>query len=303
MRRVVMRVVMLVAMLAAGLAPSQVKAHPLIDEARDAYEAARHGDAIQLLERAEDGDDLTREDLIELFLIRAMVHRAQRNMDLAEVDLLRLATLSPNDPLGRQVHPALRQLFATVGERVTRPVGLQATAVRREDSARISVSIVDDTAALTQAFRVHVRVAEGAWRVNGDAVVTVRASASDAVDYWAEAIGSGGAVIARFGSASQWHRLEPESMTPPSEVDVAPDVVATTVATTVATSVATPEVVTADSDEEVPAWPFVVGGVAALVVAGVVLGVFFGTQPTDATRIGRLDVSLTPASMPLLRFE
>ncbi|MDQ3035413.1 MAG: hypothetical protein M3Y87_23615 [Myxococcota bacterium] len=281
----------LVAALVA-LAPGRALAHPRIDEARTAYDSARHAEALEKLEEALAGSELSRDELADLFILRAMIHRAQGHMDLAEVDLLRLASLDPTRELGREVHPSLRRAFASARERVPRAVGLQLSGERDEGTVRIAAAVVDDIAALTQGFRLHARREGGAWQETTDSSLTVDVLPSEAVEYWAEGIGPGGAPIATRGSISEPLRVEPVAGAPRIGA------VAGAGAITTPGGAAGGAV---DQGEGLPAWPFVVGGVVLVVAAGVVLGVYFGTQPTDETQLEGISVSLTSAP-PLFRF-
>lgn len=295
-------------MLAAGLAtavvavvftliaPGRALAHPLIDDARRAYNATQHDAGLELLDRAEAGTDLSAEELAELLLLRAMMHRAQRRMDLAEIDLLRLAGLDPTRELGREVHPTLRRLFDTVRQRVPGPVRLDVTAERRGGVVHVRVAVTDDVAALTQGFRLHARAERGEWRDTDASSLEVDVRPSQAAEYWAEAVGPGGAVIATHGSRSAPSRLEPEAGA--IAVDVEPDPVATAPGTT-----APVDGGTQPGGEEIPAWPFIVGGVALAVGAAILIGVLV-TQPTDETQLARPTVeALVSTPLPLLRFD
>lgn len=287
-----------VAVALVCLAPGLARAHPTVDEARRAYDSAQHARSLELLDQAEASTDLTREDLAELLLLRAMVHRAQRQMDLAEVDLLRLANLDPERQLGRTVHPSLRRLFETVRERVPGPVRLEVAADRMGGMVRLRVSVTDDVAALTQAFRLYGRPAGGAWRDTDASTLEVSARPSQAVEYYAEAIGPGGAVIASHGTRGEPNRLEAEGGGA-VETDSPPDPVLGT--SDPGNGSGTPT--TPPPGEDVPAWPFVVGGIVLAVGAAVLIGVLV-TQPTDETQLTRPGVeSLVSAPYPLLTFD
>lgn len=287
-----LRALAAVAMVLASLAPSRAFAHPQIDEARAAYDATQHERGLELLEQAEAGTELSREDLAELLLLRAMIHRALRQMDLAEVDLFRLAALDPERELGREVHPSLRRLFATVQQRVPGPVRLEASAEREGETVEIRVAVNDDVAALAQGFRIHGRAAGGAWRESTTATLTVPVAPTETAEYWAEVLGPGGAVIATHASAASPATLAGEG----GEEEVAGRDEVVREAETGA-PVTTP-------GEEVPAWPFIVGGVAlALIVGAVILGVVL-SQPTDDTQLTRPSVqSLVSAPAVLVRFD
>lgn len=287
----------LVCLVLVCLVPGLARAHPTVDEARRAYESAQHARSLELLEEAEAGTGLTREDLAELLLLRAMVHRAQRQMDLAEVDLLRLANLDPQRQLGRTVHPTLRRLFETVRERVPGPVRLEVAADRMGGMVRLRVSVNDDVAALTQAFRLYGRPAGGAWRDTDASTLEVSVRPSQAVEYYAEAIGPGGAVIANHGTRGEPSRLPAEggavdTGTEPDPIIGTPDP---------GHGSRTPT--TPPPGEDVPAWPFVVGGIVLAVGAAVLIGVLVA-QPTDETQLTRPGVeSLVSAPYPLLTFD
>lgn len=281
----------------ALLAPATAFAHPLIDEARRSYDSAQHEEALALLERAEAGTDLTREDLAELLLLRAMVHRAQRRMDLAEVDLLRLAGLDPARRLGREVHPSLRRLFDTVRERVPGPVRLEVSAERNGNVVRVRAAVTDDVAALTQSFRVHARPAGGTWRQSDAAMLEVTVEPYEAAEYYAEAIGPGGAVIANYASRDAPGRLEPEgAAADPVHDGPAPD--------PIAVDPETPGPRPAARGEEIPAWPFIVGGAVALAIGAAILVGVLAAQPTGDSQLTPPRVEgLASAPLPLLRFQ
>ena len=285
----------------ACLAPGRAFAHPLIDEARAAYDRARYDRALELLEEAEQASDLTRDDLVELLLLSANAHRRQREMELVEVDLTRLASLDPERDLGRRVHPAIRRVFDRVTERVSRPVHVEATAEREGSRVEITAAVTDDIAALTQGFRLHGRAEGGTWEETNDSTLTVRAEPQLAVEYWVEAIGPGGAPIATHGSAAEPLRVEAEGETGGGAETTGGG---ETAGGGSATGGASGGGGGGDDDEGVPAWPFVVGGVALVAIAAVVLGVYFGTQPTDDTQLGRPRVeSLVSAPRVLLTFD
>lgn len=280
------------------LAPGQAFAHPLVDEARSAYDSAQHERGLELLEQAEAGTDLTREDLAELLLVRAMIHRAQHHMDLAEVDLFRLAALDPTRELGREVHPQLRRSFATVRERVQRPIRLDATVERHGGTVEIQVTVNDDVAALTQGFRLHGRADGGRWVDTTDARLTVPAAASEGVEYWVEAIGPGGAVIATLGSATNAERVEGEDVAAGGGDDLV------SVGDGASGSGSGSGSGGGPTDEGLPTWPFIVGGVGVAVIAAVVILAVVLTQPTDETQLTPPSVqSLVSAPLELLRFD
>jgi hypothetical protein len=157
------------------------------------------------------------------------------------------------------------------------------------------VTVTDDVAALTQGFRLHARAERGEWRDTDAATIEVDTRPSQAAESWAEAIGPGGAVIATHASRSAPSRLEPEAGA--VATDVEPDPIATVPAG------GESDGGTQAGGEDIPAWPFIVGGVALAVGAAILIGVL-ATQPTNETQLGRPTVeSLVSTPLPLLRFD
>ncbi len=278
------------------LLPGQAFAHPLIEEARNAYNSAHHEHGLELLDQAEAGTDLSREDLEELLLLRAMLHRAEHHMDLAEVDLFRLAALDPSRQLGREVHPTLRRLFETVRERVPRPLRLDATAQRNGETVDVRVVVTDDAAGLTQGFRVHGRSDSSRWLDTTDATLTIPVAPNEGAEYWAEAIGPGGAVIASVGTATNPERVEASG--------VSADTVATGPDLTVSDDSTTTGPATGGGGGGIPDWVWIVGGVGLAVIVAAIVTVVVLTVPNDQTQLGRPSVqSLVSAPASLLRFD
>ncbi len=297
-----MRWISATAALLLSLAPASALAHPLLDEARRAYNATQHERGLELLDQAEAGTDLTRDDLVELLLLRAMMHRAQRQMDLAEVDLLRLAGLDPTRQLGREIHPSLRRLFDTVRERVPGPVRLELAAERNGDIVRVRVTVADDVAALTQAFRLYARPEGGSWRETEQATLEIDVRPSQAAEYYAEAIGPGGAVIATSGSRDAPSRLEPEGGAI-AEVGGEGDVGAGAGSGSESGAGGTEQPPPPGGGDDVGLWVGLGVGAAVLVAAAIVIGVLVAT-PTDETQLTQPSVEpLVSAPFPLLSFD
>lgn len=284
------------------LAPALAHAHPLIDQARRAYDRARHDRALELLQEAEDGEDLTRDDLVELLLLRAMAHRAQRDMELAEVDMFRLAELDPERQLGREIHPQLRRLFDRVRERVTRAVRINVRAAREGEVVTIEAEVTDDVAALAQGFRIFGRAAGGSLQQTSEPRLEIHVPASQAAEYWAEVIGPGGAVIATHASEAS-----------PARVDAVGGGGGDAIVGSGDGDGGDGDAFAGDGsgdtgggggeDEGVPAWPFIVGGITLAVAAAVIVTVIF-TVPSDDSQLTAPRVeNLVSAPLVLLRFE
>ncbi|MGE0790533.1 MAG: hypothetical protein AB7S26_32950 [Sandaracinaceae bacterium] len=283
--------------LALSLLASTAYAHPLLDQARAAFDATQHARALEILEQAEDGRDLTRDDLAQLLLLRAQAHRALRQMDLAEVDMFRLAGLDPTRELGREVPPQLRRLFEQAQERVPGPIRIDVHAERNGEVVTIRAEVTDDVAALAQGFRLYGRPAGGTIQQTSDPRLDVHVPRSQIAEFWAEVLGPGGAVIAVHASEMAPDRLEGNGAVADGNPDGVggdgdPDVAGGTGGDTG----------TGGGDEGVPAWPFIVGGAVIAVAIAVVLIVVF-TVPSDDTQFGAPSVAgLVDSGPALLRF-
>ena len=242
------------------LAPATAFAHPLLDQAQEKFQQAEFEAALALYAQAEDANDLTREDLVELYVRRALVHHALGNEEELELDLFRLATIAPDTDLTRQIPPRVRDAFDAA---VQETGGALAIAVRTAPAAgvvRLSTHVERDQAALVREVRLGGRAPGGNWQsaVNDELVVTP--GPDGRIEYWATAIGPGGAPIATSGTES-----DPRVYTVGGAA-TEPD--------------PTPEV--EDDGGGVPFWPFALGGavlIGAAVVAVLLLG--GGNENTD----------------------
>jgi hypothetical protein len=190
--------------MAAGLLylPAVAAAHPLVDRGQRLFEEAEFQGALEAYSQAEQASDLTREDLVRLYQQRALVHHAMGNEAELENDVFRLATLEPRLQLGNDVPPAVRQTFEAAKERVTDALRVVGNAETMPGGVRVTARIENDLSALVQTIRVSTRVGDGEWRTAEAANVEVPAPAGARVQYYAEAIGPGGALVAWSGSRS-----------------------------------------------------------------------------------------------------
>ena len=239
----------ILASLGLTLAPATAFAHPLLDQAQEKFQQAEFEAALALYAQAEEANDLTRDDLVELYLRRALVHHALGNEDELDLDLFRLATIAPDTDLGRQIPPRVRDAFDAA---VRETGGALSVEVRTEPAGavvRLSTRVERDQAALVREVRLGARAPGGEWQtaVNDELVVTP--GPEGRVEYWAAAIGPGGAAIAASGTET-----EPRIYTAgggATEPDPVPEV--------------------EDDEGGVPFWPFALGG--AVLIGGAVVAI------------------------------
>ena len=185
------------------LVPTVALAHPLIDEGKRKYDEADFQGALDAFTRAEQATDLSREDLVQLYIRRAMVHHAMQHPEDLEADVFRLATLDRGLTLPRSAPPPVRRAYEAAVARVTAPIRLDVEVQPMPGGIKLIARVTDDNAALVQSLRVRARTQDGSWRTSDRASMEVPAAAGATVEYVAEAIGPGGAVIATAGTVAE----------------------------------------------------------------------------------------------------
>ena len=73
---------------AAGVA----HAHPILEEAQQRFDEADFEGALESYSRAERAGDLTRADLVQLYVQRALIHHTLGNSADLETDLMRISS-------------------------------------------------------------------------------------------------------------------------------------------------------------------------------------------------------------------
>jgi hypothetical protein len=98
----------------AGVIPSAASAHPMLDRAVAAYEEANFTSALRTFDVAARNADLSVEELLELFEMRALVHHALGDDASMRADLRKLNAVRPSYELGRLAPPPVRDAFEEV---------------------------------------------------------------------------------------------------------------------------------------------------------------------------------------------
>lgn len=179
--------------------PTVAWAHPLIDQAAQAYEEASFEASLELLARAEAADDLSRDDLIALIRTRALVYFALGSVPAMTRDVERLAALDPNIEMPAEAPPTVRNAFADARTRV-RPLRLTGDVERVRTGARFRARIAGDPEGLVRRTEVSCRVGESeATRARGESL-DLRAETGDVIRCHAVLVGVGGATLASVAS-------------------------------------------------------------------------------------------------------
>ena len=137
-----------------ALVPSSARAHPMLDRAVVAYEEADFERALQTFDMAAANADLSVEELLQLFEMRALVHHALGDDASMRADLERLLAVRASYELGRLAPPSVRSAFeeARVAAAEAGSVELRIEETRIEGELwvvakvlRVPESLVDHT--------------------------------------------------------------------------------------------------------------------------------------------------------------
>ena len=114
---------------AAWLLPGTAFAHPMLDRAIEAYEEADFEVALSTFDTAARNADLSVEELLQLFEMRALVHHALGDEASMRADLRRVVAVRGSYQLSRLAPPSVRAVFEEVREANT---GEQSVELRIE---------------------------------------------------------------------------------------------------------------------------------------------------------------------------
>lgn len=188
------------ALLASFLWAAPAAAHPLLERARERYQQADFPAALRLLDEAEASTDLSRDDLVLLLETRVLVSFALGEQSAVERDLRRIASIAPDHVLGPEAGPELQAAARSAREGTAGAIDLD---VRVEpdpagSGAFVETTVRNDPLGLVRLVRVHGRLTAGAWQRSDEGRLVL--SIGPSWDYYAQAIGPGGATLASSGS-------------------------------------------------------------------------------------------------------
>ena len=243
----------------ALLVPAGARAHEAIDGCREQLALAEFEAAVTCLDQAEARNDLSRRDVIELLSLRAFARFASLQDVGGSVgaDLQRLAALTREHTFAPEVPSSVVEAYQALATAAV-PLEIQVSAERSGDQVRVQAEGRGPDG-LIDSVRVYARATDGEW-VDGERRVTLAAGGT-AVEYYAEMVGIGGAVLARSGS-----RRAPLHLA----ADTAPEAP-----------------LASASDDTALHWGIALGSGGALVVLGVVIAILAGGGGalTDQTRV------------------
>lgn len=193
--------------LAALLPATAAFAHPVLDEARARFDEAEFAAALELLASAEQRSDLTASDLEGLLELRAIAAVANGDPATMRRALASLASIAPEHSLGNDAPPEVIEVFERARGRTSARLRIAVSAERRGEHVQIRASADNDPTSLVRELRLFVRVNGAAWQPAADAAIAVNAGPAAAIEYYAEAVGPGGATLAADGTAARPQRI------------------------------------------------------------------------------------------------
>ncbi len=180
---------------------SSASAHPLVEEGIALVERARFEEALERLERAARGDDLTLADLIRLLEARALAESAMGRDEAMSRDLSRLAALSPDHVFAANVPPEIVWRFGVLRDRAGSRLRVRVAIEPGPDTTVVRATVIGDPGGLVTEVRVAAGVAGGELAREDDGAIEIASTREVALAYYVTVIGIGGATLLEEGSA------------------------------------------------------------------------------------------------------
>ena len=193
----VLRTLAILAALAAF--PLGARAQTGLERGEERLAAADFAGAVEAFEAAEANDTLDRDQLVRLYARRSLAHLALGAQPAMEADLRKLASLAPAYEFGLEARPEIHQAFERLASEQGRPLRVSAEAEQAPGSVRVVAEVSGDTAQLTRRVRVAARTEAGQWQTEDDGELVLPVT-TGRVEYYAAAVGPGGATLAAAGS-------------------------------------------------------------------------------------------------------
>jgi hypothetical protein len=181
---------------------SSAAAHPDVDAARAALQDARFAEALAALERAEASGTLSRSDLVTLFELEALAHRGLDDAARVETALRTLAVLDRRHEFLPESPPAMRRQFEEIARRAPWSPVVSVHQSATADAIVLRAVVRTDPLRLRRSVRLYTRIGPGAYDVSENAPARVSMAPGSTLEFYAELIGPGGAVLASDGTAA-----------------------------------------------------------------------------------------------------
>lgn len=178
------------------------RVHPLVQEGHAFYEQAQFAQALEAFEKAAAADGLSKQDVIKLLEGRALVNFAMGQKRATERSLAQLASVAPEHRFDATVPPEVVVGFTNA---LKRSQGTIRIGIKRESifgGELLQAQLWRDVGALVRKIRIVARSSSGKWS-EGDGVLRIQAPRFAEVEYYAVAVGPGGAPIAELASPNK----------------------------------------------------------------------------------------------------
>lgn len=195
------RLVLVCAATLLAAMPSAALAHPLIDDARGLLDQGAFADVVSRLARAEAEGPLTRTELLLLLELRALAfHALQQTLDRDRA-LASLASIDPAHAFDPAAPPEIVDRFQEIAARSPEPLGVVVEVQRAPTTATVLATATRADTGLVRQIEVSARPEGGRW-VTGTDRVSLELGTEETVEYFANLIGPGGALVAQSGDAT-----------------------------------------------------------------------------------------------------
>ncbi len=176
-------------------------AHPLVEAGVEQVNDAAFEDALSSFDAAWNGSGLTRDDLVTLLANRAVANFALRANAAVDRDLGFLAALDRNYVFAPHVPPPMRDQLEEVRKQTGQP-SISVLTRFAPGKALIVVEVPEMPGELIREVRVFGRPIGGAFSASAGGMLEVPNPEEHAIEWYAEVVGPGGAVLLREGEAA-----------------------------------------------------------------------------------------------------
>lgn len=170
-----------------------------VDEGRRRFENADFYGALEVLARAEEGSALTVRELVRLYETRILVQLALGEERRIDRDLAALATIDPDHDFAPEIPPSVRARFREIERSRPGPLSVEADRAATPGGVRLDARVSGDPQGLVRIARLHARAGGGRW-ITAPGSLEIAAAPGERIEWHAELIGPGGAVLRQRGS-------------------------------------------------------------------------------------------------------
>ena len=213
--------------------------------------------ALASFDAALAAPDYDKATLIEIYAMRAVAFFALENIAAAEMSIAALLSIDPEQPPRASYPPQLQRVFARIKGETDGAIGVSASVENQADGVMIRTTVMRDAAAIVQKVIVYYRPAgDPQWKQIPGRSVRVPLTIDQSVEYFAQAIGPGGVILASQGADE---KPLTATRTAPVEKNSGGQPVSSA-----------------------PVWPWIVGGAALIAAAvAVVLVIVLTSSPSE----------------------